>query len=77
MGDTLLSNDDETNHRLFPFSSPSQFFMNLPDVMREITRALMIVLQGILENFTGIFPRKKYPAAFTVNAHPTGGLVLS
>jgi hypothetical protein len=78
MGDTLLPDaDDEMNHRLFPFSSPSQFFMNFPGIMREITLSPMIVLHGILENFTVIFPLKKYPAAFTVNTHPTGGLVLS
>jgi hypothetical protein len=58
MGDTLLSNDDEKNHRLFPFSSPSQFFMNSPDVTRGMTLALMIVLVIIPENFTVISPGK-------------------
>jgi hypothetical protein len=78
MGDTLLPDaDDEMNHRLFPFSSPSPFFMNFSGIMREITRSLMIVLHVILENFTGISPQKKYPAAFIVNAHPKCGLVLS
>jgi len=58
MGDTLLSDDNEKNHRLFPFSSPSQFFMNSPDVSRGITRALMIVLFIIPENFMVISPGK-------------------
>jgi len=59
MGDTLLPDaDDEMNHRLFPFSSPSQFFMNFSGIMREITLSPMIVLHGILENFTVIFPLK-------------------
>jgi hypothetical protein len=77
MGDTLLpDDDDEPNHWLFPFSSRSQFFMNSPDVIRDITLSLKIVLHGILENFTVISPRKKYPAAFTIDEHPKGGRVL-
>ena len=78
MGDTLLSDDDdEPNHRFFPFSSQSQFLMNSSGVMRGNTLTLMIVLHGIWENFTVIPARKKYPPAFTFNAHPQGGLVLS
>jgi len=78
MGDTLLPDaDDEMNHRLFPFSSPSQFFMNFSGIMREITFSPVIVLHIILENFAVIFPLKKYPAAFTIDAHPKCGLVLS
>jgi len=78
MGDTLLpDDDDDTNHRLFPFSSQSQFFMTSPDVIREIEHSIRIVLFDIRENFMGIFLRKKFPTASTFIAHPTGGLVIS
>jgi hypothetical protein len=77
MGDTLLSNDDETNYRLFPFSSHSPFFMNSPRIIRDIARSLKIVLFVILENFTPVSLQKKSPPAGRFDAPPKGGLVLS
>ena len=78
MGDTLLpDDDDDTNHRLFPFPSPSQFFMTSPGIIREIEHSIRIVLYDIQENFTGISLIKKFTPASTFIAHPTGGLVIS
>jgi hypothetical protein len=78
MGDTLLpDDDDESDHRSFPFSSRSRFFNNSSGGVRDTILSLMTVLHIIRENFAAVPARKKYPPAFSIGAHPKGGLVLS